>query len=83
MKRYSVFAVAREAARYHRGWGRAWRAPSPKARYDVIIIGAGGHGLATAYYLGKNFGITNVAVREHVSLGAGTTVPDTASSLTT
>ena len=73
MKRYSVFAVAREAARYHRGWGRAWRAPSPKARYDVIVIGAGGHGLATAYYLGKNFGITNVAVLEKGWLGGGNT----------
>jgi|TARA_B110000008_G_scaffold86667_1_gene88527 sarcosine oxidase subunit beta len=73
MKRYSVFAVAREAVRYHRGWERAWRAPSPKARYDVIIIGAGGHGLATAYYLGKNFGITNVAVLEKGWLGGGNT----------
>ena len=73
MKRYSVFAVAREALRHHRGWGRAWRAPSPKARYDVIIIGAGGHGLATAYYLGKNFGITNVAVLEKGWLGGGNT----------
>jgi sarcosine oxidase subunit beta len=73
MKRYSVFAVAREAVRDHRGWGRAWRAPSPKARYDVIIIGAGGHGLATAYYLGKNFGITNVAVLEKGWLGGGNT----------
>ncbi|MBT4233814.1 MAG: sarcosine oxidase subunit beta family protein [Paracoccaceae bacterium] len=73
MKRYSVFAVAREAVRYHRGWARAWRAPSPKARYDVIIIGAGGHGLATAYYLGKNFGITNVAVLEKGWLGGGNT----------
>ena len=73
MKRYSVFAVAREAVRYHRGWERAWRAPSPEARYDVIIIGAGGHGLATAYYLGKNFGITNVAVLEKGWLGGGNT----------
>jgi sarcosine oxidase subunit beta len=73
MKRYSVFSVAREAARYHTGWGRAWRAPTPKARYDVIIIGAGGHGLATAYYLGKNFGITNVAVLEKGWLGGGNT----------
>jgi len=73
MKRYSIFSVAREAARYHTGWGRAWRAPTPKARYDVIIIGAGGHGLATAYYLGKNFGITNVAVLEKGWLGGGNT----------
>ena len=73
MKRYSAFAVAREALSYHKGWGRAWRAPEPKKRYDVIIVGAGGHGLATAYYLGKNFGITNVAVIEKGWLGGGNT----------
>ena len=56
MKRYSVFAVAREALRYHQGWGRAWQSPEPKKKYDAIIIGAGGHGLATAYYLGINHG---------------------------
>ena len=52
MRRYSAFAIAREAARYHTGWERAWRSPEPKSEYDVIIVGAGGHGLATAYYLG-------------------------------
>ncbi|MEM9477923.1 MAG: sarcosine oxidase subunit beta family protein [Pseudomonadota bacterium] len=73
MQRYSVFAVAREALRFHKGWERAWAAPEPKRRYDVIIVGAGGHGLATAYYLGKNFGITNVAVIEKGWLGGGNT----------
>jgi len=73
MKRYSVFAVAREAARYHAGWERAWRAPEPKASYDVIIIGGGGHGLATAYYLGKRFGVKNVAILEKGWLGGGNT----------
>ena len=73
MKRYSAFAIAREAARYHQGWERAWAAPEPKARYDAIIVGAGGHGLATAYYLGKNFGITNLAVIEKGWLGGGNT----------
>ncbi|MEM8655986.1 MAG: sarcosine oxidase subunit beta family protein [Pseudomonadota bacterium] len=73
MKRYSAFAIAREAARYHTGWERAWRAPEPKKKYDVIIVGAGGHGLATAYYLGKNFGITNVAILEKGWLGGGNT----------
>ncbi|RYG89807.1 sarcosine oxidase subunit beta family protein [Loktanella sp. IMCC34160] len=73
MKRYSVFAVAREALRYHTGWERAWRSPEPKKKYDVIIVGAGGHGLATAYYLGKNFGITNVAILEKGWLGGGNT----------
>lgn len=73
MKRYSAFAIAREAARYHQGWERAWAAPAPKKKYDVIIVGAGGHGLATAYYLGKNFGITNVAIIEKGWLGGGNT----------
>jgi sarcosine oxidase subunit beta len=73
MRRYSAFAVAREATRYHQGWGRAWRSPAPKPRYDVVIVGAGGHGLATAYYLGRNFGITNVAVIEKGWLGGGNT----------
>ncbi|WP_299921281.1 sarcosine oxidase subunit beta family protein [uncultured Pelagimonas sp.] len=73
MKRYSAFAIAREALRDHTGWERAWRKAQPKKRYDVIIVGAGGHGLATAYYLGKNFGITNVAIIEKGWLGGGNT----------
>ncbi|MBS0564711.1 MAG: sarcosine oxidase subunit beta family protein [Proteobacteria bacterium] len=73
MKRYSVFAIAREAMSYHQNWEEAWRSPAPKARYDVVIVGAGGHGLATAYYLGKNYGITNVAVIEKGWLGGGNT----------
>jgi sarcosine oxidase subunit beta len=73
MKRYSAFAIAREAIRHHTGWDRAWRSPEPKSEYDVIIVGAGGHGLATAYYLGKNFGITNVAIIEKGWLGGGNT----------
>ncbi|WP_371226948.1 sarcosine oxidase subunit beta family protein [Roseovarius sp. 2305UL8-3] len=73
MRRYSAFAIAREAARYHTGWDRAWASPEPKKKYDVIIIGAGGHGLATAYYLGKNHGITNVAIIEKGWLGGGNT----------
>ena len=73
MRRYSAFAVAREALRFHQGWERAWASPAPKKRYDVVIVGAGGHGLATAYYLGKNFGITNVAIIEKGWLGGGNT----------
>jgi sarcosine oxidase, subunit beta len=73
MKRYSVFAIAREAIRHHMGWERAWASPEPKASYDAVIVGAGGHGLATAYYLGKNFGITNVAIIEKGWLGGGNT----------
>ena len=50
MKRYSAFAIVREALfSDHKGWDRAWRAAQPKKRYDVVIVGAGGHGLATAY----------------------------------
>jgi sarcosine oxidase subunit beta len=73
MTRYSAFAIAREAMRGHSGWKRAWAKAQPKPRYDVIVVGAGGHGLATAYYLGKNFGITNVAVLEKGWLGGGNT----------
>ena len=73
MRKYSAFAVVREAFRHHKGWQRAWTSPEPKAAYDVVIVGAGGHGLATAYYLGKNFGITNVAVIEKGWLGGGNT----------
>ena len=73
MKRYSVFAIVREAMRQHQGWEKAWASPAPKAQYDAIIIGAGGHGLATAYYLGRNFGITNVAILEKGWLGGGNT----------
>jgi sarcosine oxidase subunit beta len=73
MRRYSAFAIAREAARHHTGWDRAWRAPEPKRKYDAIIVGAGGHGLATAYYLGKNHGLKNVAVLEKGWLGGGNT----------
>ncbi|MEM9049887.1 MAG: sarcosine oxidase subunit beta family protein [Pseudomonadota bacterium] len=73
MRRYSVFAIAREAMRYHSGWDRAWKSPAPKAEYDVVVVGAGGHGLATAYYLAKNHGIRNVAVLEKGWLGGGNT----------
>ena len=62
MKKYSILALARNALSYHQNWQRAWRAPSPKASYNYVIIGGGGHGLATAYYLAKNHGIGNIAV---------------------
>ena len=73
MRKYSIFAVAREAMRGHRGWDKQWRSPEPKKSYDVIIVGAGGHGLGTAYYLAKEHGITNVAVIEKGWLGGGNT----------
>jgi len=73
MKRYSAFAIAREALRFHQGWGRAWPDATPKSTYEVVVVGAGGHGLATAYYLGRNFGIRNVAIIEKGWLGGGNT----------
>lgn len=73
MRKYSVFAIAREAMRAHKGWEAQWSSPEPRAEYDVIIVGAGGHGLATAYYLAKNHGITNIAVLEKGWLGGGNT----------
>src|SRR3972149_499078 len=71
--RYSIFSIARNAFSYHERWPRAWRSPQPKSEYDVIIVGGGGHGLATAYYLAKNHGITNVAVLEKGWIGGGNT----------
>ena len=71
MQRYSIFSLARNALSNHQNWTKAWRTPPLKQNYDVIIIGAGGHGLATAYYLAKNHGITNVAVLERGWLGGG------------
>ena len=73
MTRYSIFSLLRNAATYHQDWQRVWRAPEPRDSYDVVIIGGGGHGLATAYYLAKNHGITNVAVIEKGWLGGGNT----------
>ena len=71
--RYSIFSLARNAMTGHQNWERAWRSPEPKKEYDAIIVGGGGHGLATAYYLGKNHGITNVAVIEKGWIGGGNT----------
>ncbi len=71
--RYSAWRVLREGLRGGRGWGQAWRTPAPRRAYDVIIIGGGGHGLATAYYLAKNHNITRVAVLEKGWLGGGNT----------
>jgi sarcosine oxidase, subunit beta len=73
MKRYSIFSLARNAISYHENWGAAWRSPEPKRRYEVVIVGGGGHGLATAYYLAKEHGISNVAVLEKGWIGGGNT----------
>jgi sarcosine oxidase subunit beta len=71
--RYSIFSLLRNAASYHENWPEVWRSPEPKSSYDVVIVGAGGHGLATAYYLAKEHGITDVAVIERGWLGGGNT----------
>ena len=71
--KYSIFSLARNALSYHEQWPRAWRSPEPRAEYDVVIIGGGGHGLATAYYLAKNHGVRNIAVIEKGWLGGGNT----------
>ena len=69
--RYSLGAIIRNAATGHRHWPKQWREPEPKKSYDIIIIGGGGHGLATAYYLARNHKLTNVAVLEKSYLGNG------------
>ncbi len=73
MRRYSIFSLARNAVSHHAGWQRAWRSPEPKPAYDVIIVGGGGHGLATAYYLAKEHGVGSVAVLEKGWIGGGNT----------
>jgi len=71
--KYSLFSLLREAMSGHQRWPIQWRDPAPKASYDAVIVGAGGHGLATAYYLAKEHGIRNVAVLEKGWLGGGNT----------
>ncbi len=70
---YSGLSLIRNAATRHRKWPRVWRDPEPKKSYDVVIVGAGGHGLATAYYLAKLHGVKNIAVVEKGWLGGGNT----------
>lgn len=71
--RYSVSSLLSQSLRRHAGWPEAWRHAAPRARYDAVVIGGGGHGLATAYYLAKEHGIKDVAVLERGWLGGGNT----------
>ena len=71
MQKYSVFSLVKNSFTNHENWEVAWKDPEPKKEYDVIIVGGGGHGLATAYYLAKEHGITNVAILEKGWIGGG------------
>ena len=71
MKKYSVFSLVKNAFSNHQNWDVAWRDPEPKKEYEVLIIGGGGHGLATAFYLAKNYNIRNVAILEKGWIGGG------------
>lgn len=71
MQKYSALSLLRNALSGHRDWQPAWRKPDPKPAYDAIIVGGGGHGLSTAYYLAKEHGLTNIAVLEKGWLGSG------------
>src|SRR5579871_5277199 len=69
--RFSIFSLLRQALSGHRGWSATWRDAEPRSAYDIIVVGGGGHGLATAHYLAKVHGITRVAVVEKGWIGSG------------
>ena len=69
--RFSGLKILKEGLTGNKGWTEHWRNPEPKKEYDILIIGGGGHGLSTAYYLAKNHGIKNIAVLEKGHLGGG------------
>ncbi|QRX81509.1 sarcosine oxidase subunit beta family protein [Glaciimonas sp. PAMC28666] len=77
MSNYSIFSLIRNGLSYHENWQRAWKSPEPKTEYDIVIIGGGGHGLATAYYLAKVHGLRNIAVIEKGWIGGGNTARNT------
>ncbi|MEZ5739502.1 MAG: sarcosine oxidase subunit beta family protein [Burkholderiaceae bacterium] len=77
MQRFSFLSLLRHAASHHENWPRQWRSPEPRRQYDAIIVGGGGHGLATAYYLASEHGMTNIAVLEKGWLGGGNTARNT------
>ena len=72
-KKYSITSIIKNSLSDNENWGKMWRNPNPKKHYDVIIVGGGGHGLGTAYYLAKHHGIKNIAVIEKGWLGSGNT----------
>jgi sarcosine oxidase subunit beta len=73
MQRFSAFALARQALSGHAAWQRQWRAAAPKPAYDAVIVGGGGHGLATAFHLARDHGMRNIAVLEKSWIGGGNT----------
>jgi sarcosine oxidase subunit beta len=77
MQHFSIWSLLRNGMSYHEGWQKQWRSPEPKREYDAVVVGAGGHGLATAYYLAKEHGMRNIAVVERGWLGGGNTARNT------
>ena len=71
--RYSFFNLLQQTFAGHQGWPEQWRSPAPRQAYDAVIIGGGGHGLASAYYMAREHGMQNIAVLEKGWLGGGNT----------